>query len=211
VGTLIEALDQFRGPIMQVPSMYSALKHNGRPLYEYAREGIEIEREARPITIFELKLLGFEGDEVKLEVHCSKGTYIRSLVDDLGEVLGCGAHVTQLRRTQVASYPYERMLTLEQLECIFEQAKAESIPPREQLDPLLLPMDTAVASLPEVNMLVAVAAYVNQGQAVQVAGSPQSGQVRMTVGPEREFIGVGEIDDEGRVAPKRLVRYHDEE
>lgn len=148
VGTLIEALDQFRGPIMQVPSMYSALKHNGRPLYEYAREGIEIEREARPITIFELKLLGFEGDEVKLEVHCSKGTYIRSLVDDLGEVLGCGAHVTQLRRTQVASYPYERMLTLEQLECIFEQAKAESVPPREQLDPLLLPMDTAVASCP---------------------------------------------------------------
>lgn len=110
----------------------------------------------------------------------------------------------------MASYPYERMLTLEQLECIFEQAKAESIPPREQLDPLLLPMDTAVASLPEVNMLAAVAAYVNQGQAVQVAGAPQSGQVRMTVGPEREFIGVGEIDDEGRVAPKRLVRYHDE-
>ncbi|RDU91046.1 tRNA pseudouridine(55) synthase TruB, partial [Aeromonas veronii] len=137
--------------------------------------------------------------------------YIRSLVDDLGEVLGCGAHVTQLRRTQVASYPYERMLTLEQLECIFEQAKAESIPPREQLDPLLLPMDTAVASLPEVNMLAVVAAYVNQGQAVQVAGAPQSGQVRMTVGPEREFIGVGEIDDDGRVAPKRLVRYHDEE
>ncbi|BBS86114.1 MULTISPECIES: tRNA pseudouridine(55) synthase TruB [Aeromonas] len=210
VGTLIEALDQFRGPIMQVPSMYSALKHNGRPLYEYAREGIEIEREARPITVFELKLLSFEGDEVRLEVHCSKGTYIRSLVDDLGEVLGCGAHVTQLRRTQVASYPYDRMLTLEQLECIFEQAKAESIPPREQLDPLLLPMDTAVASLPEVNMLTAVAAYVNQGQAVQVAGAPQSGQVRMTVGPEREFIGVGEIDDEGRVAPKRLVRYHDD-
>lgn len=84
VGTLIESLDQFRGPIMQVPSMYSALKHNGRPLYEYAREGIEIEREARPITVFELKLISFEGDEVKLEVHCSKGTYIRSLVDDLG-------------------------------------------------------------------------------------------------------------------------------
>ena len=100
----------------------------------------------------------------------------------------------------MASYPYERMLTLEQLECIFEQAKAESIPPREQLDPLLLPMDTAVASLPEVNMLAAVAAYVNQGQAVQVAGAPQSGQVRMTVGPEREFIGVGEIDDEARGA-----------
>ncbi|MGL4933537.1 MAG: tRNA pseudouridine(55) synthase TruB [Aeromonas sp.] len=210
MGTLIESLDQFRGPIMQVPSMYSALKHNGRPLYEYAREGIEIERPARPITVFELKLISFEGDEVKLEVHCSKGTYIRSLVDDLGEVLGCGAHVTQLRRTQVATYPYERMLTLAQLECILEQAKVDGVPPREQLDPLLLPMETAVEALPEVNMLAVVAAYVNQGQAVQVPGAPTSGQVRMTVGPEREFIGVGEIDGEGRVAPKRLVRYHDD-
>ncbi|MGL5302666.1 MAG: tRNA pseudouridine(55) synthase TruB [Aeromonas sp.] len=210
MGSLIESLDQFRGPIMQVPSMYSALKHNGRPLYEYAREGITIEREARPITIFELKLLSFEGDEVRLEVHCSKGTYIRTLVDDLGEVLGCGAHVAQLRRTQVANYPYERMLTLDQLECILEQAKSEGIAPREQLDPLLLPMDTAVASLPEVNMLAVIAAYVTQGQAVQVPGAPASGQVRMTVGPEREFIGVGEIDSDGRVAPKRLVRYHDD-
>ncbi|KUE78414.1 tRNA pseudouridine(55) synthase TruB [Aeromonas schubertii] len=205
-GDIIEALDKFRGPIMQVPSMYSALKHNGRPLYEYAREGIVIEREARPITIYELKLISVEGDEIKMEVHCSKGTYIRSLVDDLGELLGCGAHVTALRRTQVASYPYDRMLTLEQLECILEHARAQTVPPREHLDPLLLPMDTAVASLPEVNLLPAVAAYVNQGQAVQVAGAPQSGQVRMTVGPEREFIGVGEIDDDGRVAPRRLVR-----
>ncbi|MDO2947594.1 tRNA pseudouridine(55) synthase TruB [Aeromonas simiae] len=211
MGDIIEALDKFRGPIMQVPSMYSALKHNGRPLYEYAREGIEIEREARPITIYELKLISVEGDEVKMEVHCSKGTYIRSLVDDLGELLGCGAHVTALRRTQVASYPYERMLTLEQLECIFEHARAQTVPPREHLDPLLLPMDTAVASLPEVNLLPAVAAYVNQGQAVQVAGAPQEGQVRMTVGPEREFIGVGEIDEEGRVAPRRLVRLGGEE
>lgn len=205
-GDIIEALDKFRGPIMQVPSMYSALKHNGRPLYEYAREGIVIEREARPITIYELKLISVEGDEIKMEVHCSKGTYIRSLVDDLGELLGCGAHVTALRRTQVASYPYDRMLTLEQLECILEHARAQTVPPREHLDPLLLPMDTAVASLPEVNLLPAVAAYVNQGQAVQVAGAPQSGQVRMTVGPEHEFIGVGEIDDDGRVAPRRLVR-----
>lgn len=173
-GDIIEALDKFRGPIMQVPSMYSALKHNGRPLYEYAREGIVIEREARPITIYELKLISVEGDEIKMEVHCSKGTYIRSLVDDLGELLGCGAHVTALRRTQVASYPYDRMLTLEQLECILEHARAQTVPPREHLDPLLLPMDTAVASLPEVNLLPAVAAYVNQGQAVQVAGPPRA-------------------------------------
>ncbi|PJG59080.1 tRNA pseudouridine(55) synthase TruB [Aeromonas cavernicola] len=210
MARLLASLDQFRGAIMQVPSMYSALKHNGRPLYEYAREGIEIEREARPITIFELKLISFEASELKLEVHCSKGTYIRSLVDDLGELLGCGAHVTQLRRTQVASYPYERMLMLDELERRFEQAKADGISPRDHLDPLLLPMDTAVSVLPEVNMPTAVAAYVNQGQAVQVSAAPDRGQVRMTVGVERLFIGVGEIDDEGRVAPKRLVRYNDE-
>ena len=210
IEQLTHGLDSFRGPIMQVPSMYSALKHNGRPLYEYAREGIVIEREARAITIFELNLIQFAGDEVRLEVHCSKGTYIRSLVDDLGELLGCGAHVIELRRTQVANYPYERMVTLAELEAMLAQAKLDDIPPKERLDLLLLPMDTAVAVLPEVNMLPVVAAYVNQGQAVQVAGAPSSGQVRITVGEAREFIGIGEIDDDGLVAPKRLVRYHQE-
>ncbi|GAA3535415.1 tRNA pseudouridine(55) synthase TruB [Zobellella aerophila] len=205
-GELIEALDHFRGDIEQVPSMYSALKYQGKPLYQYAREGIEVPREARPITVYELKLIRFEGDAVELEIHCSKGTYIRTIVDDLGEMLGCGAHVTMLRRLAVAGYPAERMLTLEQLECILENCKAQDVSPRLELDPLLLPMDTAVASLPEVNMSELVAGYVNQGQAVQVSGAPLSGFVRMTMGPEQQFIGVGEIDDDGKVAPKRLVR-----
>ncbi|GGB39276.1 tRNA pseudouridine synthase B [Oceanisphaera marina] len=205
-GDLIEALDRFRGQSDQIPSMYSALKYQGKPLYHYAREGIEVPRESRPITVYELTLIRFEGDEVELEVHCSKGTYIRTIVDDLGEVLGCGAHVTVLRRLAVASYPAERMLTLEQLECILENCRAQEIAPRLELDPLLLPMDTAVASLPEVNMSELVAGYINQGQAVQVSGAPTDGQVRMTVGEQRLFIGVGEIDDDGKVAPKRLVR-----
>ncbi|WP_116472465.1 tRNA pseudouridine(55) synthase TruB [Zobellella maritima] len=205
-GELIEALDHFRGDIEQVPSMYSALKYQGKPLYQYAREGIEVPREARPITVYELTLIRFEGEEVELEIHCSKGTYIRTIVDDLGEMLGCGAHVTMLRRLAVAGYPAERMLTLEQLECILENCRAQEISPRLELDPLLLPMDTAVASLPEVNMSELVAGYVNQGQAVQVSGAPLSGFVRMTMGPEQQFIGVGEIDDDGKVAPKRLVR-----
>ena len=126
-------------------------------------------------------------------------------------MLGCGAHVTQLHRSQVASYPAERMLTIEQLQAIFERCKAEGRPPREELDPLLLPMDTAVDSLPEVNMSAVVASYVTQGQAVQVAQVPASGFVRMTVGDEREFIGVGEIDDDGKVAPRRLVRIGSDE
>ena len=208
---LQEALARFRGESLQVPSMFSALKHQGKPLYEYAREGIEVEREARPITVYELNLLEFSGDKLVLDIHCSKGTYIRTIIDDLGELLGCGAHVTQLHRSQVARYPAERMLTLEQLQTIFEHCKAEGRPPREELDPLLLPMDTAVENLPEVNMSTVVASYVNQGQAVQVPNVPLDGFVRMTVGEAREFIGVGEIDDDGKVAPRRLVRIGSED
>ncbi|MDO6525397.1 tRNA pseudouridine(55) synthase TruB [Motilimonas sp. 1_MG-2023] len=204
---LIDALDTFRGDIMQIPSMYSALKYQGQPLYKYAREGIEVPREARPITVYDLKLLRFEGDELELEVHSSKGTYIRTIVDDLGELLGCGAHVIQLRRTQVSKYPYERMLTLEQLECILEQARDSDTLPSDVLDPLLLPLDTAVEDLPEVNMPKVVAEYVKHGQPVQVSGAPTSGLVRMTVGSERLFIGVGEINDDGLVGPKRMVNY----
>ena len=208
---LQEALARFRGDSLQVPSMFSALKHQGKPLYEYAREGIEVEREARPITVYELNLLEFAGDKLVLDIHCSKGTYIRTIIDDLGELLGCGAHVTQLHRSQVARYPAERMLTLEQLQTIFERCKSEGRPPREELDPLLLSMDTAVDSLPEVNMSAIVASYVNQGQAVQVRNVPLDGFVRMTVGEAREFIGVGEIDDDGKVAPRRLVRIGSED
>lgn len=204
---LIEALDQFRGDIKQVPSMYSALKYQGQPLYKYAREGIEVPREARPITVYDLKLLRFEGDELELEVHSSKGTYIRTIIDDLGEVLGCGAHVTVLRRTQVSTYPYERMLTLEQLECILEQARDNDVVPSEELDPLLLPLDTAVTDLTEVNISDDMAHYVMHGQPVQVSGAPTSGLVRITRGSERVFIGVGEINDDGLVGPKRLVNF----
>ena len=200
------ALDKFRGDILQVPSMFSALKHQGRPLYEYAREGIEIEREARPISIYSLELLEFTDDAVSLEVHCSKGTYIRSLVDDLGERLGCGAHVIQLRRTQVAKYPNDKMLSLEKLNEILDECREQGIPPREKLDYYLLPMDSAVSNLPEVNMSSILAAYVTQGQAVMVPHALTEGFVRMTVGPEAEFIGVGEIDEDGKVAPRRLVR-----
>ncbi|MBO1520675.1 tRNA pseudouridine(55) synthase TruB [Oceanisphaera pacifica] len=203
---LAAALEPFRGQSEQIPSMYSALKYQGKPLYQYAREGIEVPRESRPITVYELTLIRFDEDEVELEVHCSKGTYIRTIVDDLGEALGCGAHVAVLRRLAVATYPTERMVTLEQLDRMLADCREQEILPRLELDPLLLPMDTAVASLVEVNMSELVAGYILHGQAVQVSGAPLEGQVRMTVGEERRFIGVGEIDDDGKVAPKRLIR-----
>ncbi len=211
LAKLEACIDKFRGESDQVPSMFSALKYQGKPLYEYARKGIEVPRESRKITVYEIVLHRFEGDEVEMEVHCSKGTYIRTIVDDLGEMLGCGAHVTMLRRTGVAKYPYERMVTLEQLNELLEQAHREEIAPRELLDPLLLPMDTAVEDLPEVNMNAELTDLVQHGMPVQVAGAPAEGTVRMTSGEEKLFIGVAQIDDNGRVAPKRLVVFREQE
>lgn len=204
-------IEKFRGESDQVPSMFSALKYQGKPLYEYARKGIEVPRESRKITVYEIVLHRFEGDEVEMEVHCSKGTYIRTIVDDLGEMLGCGAHVTMLRRTAVAKYPYEKMVTLEQLNELLEQAHREEIAPRELLDPLLMPMDTAVEDLPEVNLIPELADMVQHGQPVQVLGAPEQGALRLTMGEERLFIGVGEMNDDGKIAPKRLVVFRDEE
>ena len=207
--TKLEAcIDKFRGESDQVPSMFSALKYQGKPLYEYARQGIEVPREARKITVYEIILHRFEGDEVEMEVHCSKGPYIRTIVDDLGEMLGCGAHVTMLRRTAVANYPYEKMVTLEQLNELLEQAHRDEVAPREVLDPLLLPMDTAVEDLPEVNLNAEQTDLVQHGQPVYVLGVPE-GTLRMTSGDERTFIGVAELNDDGKVAPKRLVVFRD--
>ncbi|ELV8690416.1 tRNA pseudouridine(55) synthase TruB [Vibrio vulnificus] len=209
--TLEACIEKFRGESDQVPSMFSALKYQGKPLYEYARKGIEVPRESRKITVYEIILHRFEGDEVEMEVHCSKGTYIRTIVDDLGEMLGCGAHVTMLRRTGVAKYPYENMVTLEQLNELVDNANRDGIAPREVLDPLLMPMDTAVEDLPEVNLIADLADMVMHGQAVQVLGAPTEGQLRLTMGEERRFIGVGEMNRDGKIAPKRLVVFRDEE
>ncbi|MEG3111495.1 MULTISPECIES: tRNA pseudouridine(55) synthase TruB [unclassified Pantoea] len=202
---LDSALESFRGDTLQVPSMFSALKHQGRPLYEYARQGIEIEREARPITVYELQFIRWQDDELELEIHCSKGTYIRTIIDDLGEKLGCGAHVIMLRRVQVARYPFEKMVTLEQLTALATAATESGLSLEEQLDPLLLPMDSPASDFPEVNLPLAAAAYFKQGQPVHASNSPASGLVRVYEGDERKFIGMAEIADDGRVAPRRLV------
>lgn len=202
---LAEALERFRGTTQQVPSMYSALKHQGRPLYEYARQGITVPREARYITVYELLFIRHDGDELELEIHCSKGTYIRTIIDDLGEMLGCGAHLTYLRRVQVATYPAERMVTLDQLQALLAQAQAEGQSLEAVLDPLLMPMDSPVSNYPEVNLPPAVSGYLKLGQAVAAANAPAEGMVRITEGDAHAFIGMGIIDDAGRVAPKRLV------
>lgn len=203
--TLEKALDSFRGTTQQVPSMYSALKYQGQPLYKYAREGIEVPRESRDITVFRLDLLRFEGDEVDLELHVSKGTYIRTIVDDLGELLGCGAHVSALRRVSVGSYPRDKMVTLEQVEALLEQAREQDIAPSELLDPLLLPMETALEGLPRVEVDPSSTMYLRNGNPVQVSKAPISGLVQVFEDETNEFLGVGQIDDNGLVAPKRII------
>ncbi|AWB57370.1 tRNA pseudouridine(55) synthase TruB [Colwellia sp. Arc7-D] len=205
---LATALATFRGTTQQIPSMYSALKYQGQPLYKYAREGIEVPRESRDITVFRLDLLRFEGDEVDLDIHVSKGTYIRTIIDDLGELLGCGAHVANLRRSAVGNYPTDRMVTMTALEALLAQAEAEEVAPSVYLDPLLLPMTTACDGIPAVFVDDMSANFLRHGNPVQCSGGPSHGLVQVFIGDDvdtGEFIGVGEIDDDGLVAPKRIT------
>ena len=202
---LNQAVDTFRGDTKQIPSMYSALKYQGQPLYKYAREGIEIPREARDITVYKLDVLRFEHDEVDMEIHVSKGTYIRTIVDDLGELLGCGAHVAMLRRVSVGSYPREKMVTIEQLESLLAQAQEEGVPPSQYLDPLLLPMNTALVGMPKVTVDEMSKVYLRYGNPVQVAGAPVEGLVQVYVDDTNEFLGVGQMNEDGLVAPKRII------
>ena len=194
-----QALEQFRGDILQVPTMFSALKHQGKPLYEYARAGITVEREARPITIFELKFIAYEAPFLTLEVHCSKGTYIRTLVDDLGEVLGCGAHVTVLRRLAVADYPIAAMMSYTDLQNMAENQ------PLEVLDQLLLPMDTAVSTLPKINLNEQQTKSVGFGQRVKFENVEQIyGLVRL-FSNTAQFLGVAEITADNVIRPNRMI------
>lgn len=192
----IEAcLPQFIGDIQQVPPMYSALKKDGQRLYDLARQGIEVERKPRPVTIYSLQLLSYENGEAELQTYCSKGTYVRTLAEDIGESLNCGAYVTELRRLSVGPYQQE-MVTLEELQQLAEQGF-------EVLDSHLLPSDSGISDWPVITLDADSAYYVKLGQAVQVCGAPTEGMVRLYA--DDVFIGVGTILDDGKVAPKRML------
>jgi len=193
------ALLSFKGDIEQIPSTYSAIKHEGVPLYKLAREGKTVERKPRPVTIYDLRILRIDGDEVEFEVDCSKGTYVRSLVEDTGAILGCGGHVTALHRLSAGPYPAERMLTLEQLGKIKETGGFEAI------DELLLPLSTSVADWPRVELGDNAAYYLQQGQPVMASDRPLDGWVSVYQASSGEFLGVGEVLDDGRIAPRRLI------
>ena len=193
-------LEQFRGEITQTPSMYSALKLGGQPLYKLARAGIEVERKPRKVRIFKLELVKHIDEEVVLDICCSKGTYIRSLAEDIGSVIGCGAHVSGLRRIRSGPYTIDQTITTDRLERLRDDGY-------DALDKLLLPISSALEQWPVVELEDITASYFRQGQPVQVAKSPLKGWVRVYSEAREEdgFIGVGEILEDGRVAPKRLV------
>ena len=186
-------LPRFTGPIKQVPPMHSALKRDGRPLYKLARQGIEVEREARDVTIHALDMLGLEGDVLRLRVSCSKGTYIRVLAADIGQALGCGAHLTALRRTQVGDLVLERSVTLSQLEPQDEVQRGAH----------LLPVDALLQSLPAVHLAAAEANRFSHGNPVTL---PTGLLGKIRVYAEGRLLGVGEPGPGSLLWPKRLVQ-----
>ena len=195
---IIQVLPNFTGDIQQIPPMYSALKHQGQPLYKLAREGKDVERKARTVTIKQLSLEAWSSPSLTLNVECTKGTYIRTLVEDIGETLHCGAHVSMLRRTKAGPYNLTQSHTLDTLEQLLEEKGQEA------LDTLLLPLDSATLHWPAVYLGKASCFYLQQGQPVQTTDTPESGLVRLYA--DEQFIGIGEIMDDGRVAPKRLFK-----
>lgn len=193
---LIEAvLQPFRGEIEQLPPMYSALKHQGRKLYELARKGVEVERQPRQVSIYELRLVGYEPDWLDLDVHCSKGTYIRTLAEDIGAALGCGGHVEQLRRTAVGTFTVDRAVRFEDLEAMADGERLA----------LLLPFSAIAEELPAFALSSELAFFLRKGQPVFAPNAPASGLLRLFT-REGAFLGVGEVTDDGMIAPRRLVR-----
>ena len=190
-----KVLPDFIGPQDQIPPMYSALKKDGKRLYELAREGKTVERKARRITLYDLQLLGFENGILSLQVSCSKGTYVRTLAEDIAAAVGTLAYITELRRTSVVPYESE-MITMEQLDAMADADYAD-------MDKLLLPMDSGIEAWPAVNLDADSAYYIKLGQPVQVAKAPTKGLLRIY--EDEQFIGVGKIDNDGRVAPKRMM------
>ena len=200
-ASLEAVLAQFRGDILQVPSMFSALKQDGRPLYELARAGIEVPREARPVTIYSLTLDVLEPPFAELTVACSKGTYIRNLVEDIGEVIGCGAHVVELRRLSAGPFTLAQAVTPAQIEALEPQGFPA-------LDSLLLPSWAGLADWPRVELSESSAYYLRHGNPVRASGLPREGSVLIfqVEADAEEFLGVGFVDDDGMLAPKRLLK-----
>ena len=190
-----KVLNDFVGDIKQTPPMYSALKHQGKALYEYARDGVDIERAARDVTIYQIDFHGFENHQLDLTVACSKGTYIRTLAEDIGAALGCGAHLAGLRRLTAGHFKLEDAVTVEAFEAMT----------LEQRDACLLPPDATIATLPMVTIDADSEFYLLRGQSVWKANLNIQGSFRV-YNEQGVFLGLGEQASDGKIAPKRLLK-----
>lgn len=201
LDTTTRAMAALTGPIKQVPPMYSALKVDGRPLYKLARAGEHVERQPRPVNILRFDLLAFQAGEIatlEVAVQCSKGTYIRVLAEDLGAALGLPAHVSALRRCQSGPFDLSTARTLDQLSRQREEGSEEA------LDTLLAPIEACMPHLPRVELSEAATFHMRKGQPVVVPNGPQSGMVRI-VDAGGAFLGVGQVREDGKLAPRRLL------
>ncbi len=189
-----QILDKFTGKVDQVPPMHSALKHDGVRLYELARKGIEVDRKPRSVTIFDLQVTGYNSPILSLNVHCSKGTYIRTLAEDIGAMIGCGAYVADLRRTAVADFYIADTCKLDRLKLMESD---------ERLN-YLMPLDRIVQFMPSVEFDNESVFFIRQGQAVLTSKAPATGWVRLYA-EGQQFIGIGEVLTDQRVAPRRLI------
>jgi tRNA pseudouridine55 synthase len=188
-------LHDFIGDIKQTPPMYSALKHQGKALYEYARDGVDIERAARDVTIYQIDFHGFQNHQLDMTVACSKGTYIRTLAEDIGAALGCGAHLAGLRRLTAGHFKLEDAITVEALEAMT----------LEQRDACLLPPDATIATLPMVTIDADSEFYLLRGQSVWKANLNIQGSFRV-YNEQGVFLGLGEQASDEKIAPKRLLK-----
>lgn len=196
---IAKVLQKFQGEIEQVPSIYSAIKYKGQRLYKLARKGIAVKCEPRTVTIYKLELLGYEKELMELEICCSKGTYVRTLVEDIGKELRCGAYVIALRRLQCGTYPENQMITLQYLEDLFAEQGEKAI------DHLLLSVESVMADWPKIMLSDAAAYYIQCGQAIiSPYKTPLEGKVCLKMKDGR-FLGVGKILEDGKIAPCRLI------
>jgi tRNA pseudouridine55 synthase len=191
---VVAVLPRFLGEIEQVPPMHSALKRDGRPLYELARKGIEVERPARRVWVHDIEMIGLAGDRLTLRVHCGKGLYVRTLAEDIGAVLGCGAHLAALRREEVGPFEIEDAVTLVELDGM----------DLSERDDMLLPPDCLVDDLARLDLDIEAAWQVLHGQAVWQSGL-RVGELLRLYDPAGRFLGVAEVDIEGKAAPRRLL------
>ena len=174
--------------------MHSALKRNGQPLYKLARKGIKVEREPRKVSVFELSLINFDGNLLELEIHCTKGFYVRSLAMDLGKVLGCGGHVENLKRLSVGQFELDNCINIDQLEVLNSASVRHN---------MLLPVDEALRHLPKINLPEHIAHHFCRGQVIHAIRCPTRGLARL-YSENNQFLGLGEVIDQGKITPRRI-------